>query len=93
MIARISRDYSYDRLIAACIQTNSTPDLATNLERIRPMIREARERGAELITLPENVSLIGAERDKMRSPNRHRKNRIRPCLSSPPKLAKQVRGF
>jgi predicted amidohydrolase len=53
------------RLIAACIQTNTTPDLATNLERVRPMIREARERGAELITLPENVSLIGAARENL----------------------------
>jgi predicted amidohydrolase len=53
------------RLIAACIQTNTTPDLAANLERIRPMIREARERGAELITLPENVSLIGAARENL----------------------------
>jgi len=53
------------RLIAACVQTNTTPDLAANLERIRPMIREARERGAELITLPENVSLIGAQRENL----------------------------
>ena len=50
---------------AACIQTNSTPDLAANLERIKPMIREARERGADFIALPENVALIGAPRDRL----------------------------
>jgi predicted amidohydrolase len=54
-----------DRFIAACIQTNSTPDLADNLEHIRPMIREARDRGAAFIALPENVNLIGAQRDKL----------------------------
>ncbi|MGB9152950.1 MAG: carbon-nitrogen hydrolase family protein [Alphaproteobacteria bacterium] len=54
-----------NRFIAACIQTNSTPDLADNLERIRPMIREARDRGADFIALPENVSLIGALRENL----------------------------
>jgi len=54
-----------NRFIAACVQTQSTPDLATNLEKIRPMIREARDRGADFITLPENACLIGAQRDNM----------------------------
>ncbi|MDE1900059.1 MAG: carbon-nitrogen hydrolase family protein [Alphaproteobacteria bacterium] len=52
-------------LTVACIQTNSTPDLAANLDRARHFIREARKRGADFIALPENVSLIGAERDAL----------------------------
>jgi len=54
-----------NRLIAACVQTNTTTDLAANLERIRPMIREAADRGASFITLPENVCLIGTQRDML----------------------------
>ena len=54
-----------NRLTVACIQTNTTPDPAANLERIRPMIREAQARGAQFIALPENVSIIGAERENL----------------------------
>jgi len=53
------------RFIAACVQTNTCQDLAANLERVRPMIREARERGADLIALPENVCLIGTQREAL----------------------------
>jgi predicted amidohydrolase len=67
------------QLIAACVQTNSTPDFAANIERIRPMIREARDRGADLITLPENVSLIGAIRESMIAQS--------PCESEHPAVA------
>lgn len=63
------------KIVAACIQTNAGPDIGTNLERIAPMICNARERGAELITLPENVSLIikGRERlfDQARAEEEH----------------------
>lgn len=54
-----------NRLTVACIQTNSTPDSQGNLDRLKPMIRQARDDGAELIALPENVSLIGAERHNL----------------------------
>jgi predicted amidohydrolase len=54
-----------NRLVAACVQTNTTPDFAANIERIRPLIREARQRGADLICLPENASLIGAARENL----------------------------
>ena len=53
------------KLTAACIQTNAAPDIAVNLERVEPMIRHARERGAELIALPENVSLMIKGRDRL----------------------------
>ena len=51
-------------LLTACIQTTATSDIATNLETIEPMIRFAHERGAQFITLPENVScmIVGRER-------------------------------
>ncbi|MDE2029564.1 MAG: carbon-nitrogen hydrolase family protein [Alphaproteobacteria bacterium] len=51
--------------VAACVQTNTTPDLAANLEKLRPMIREARKRGADFIALPENAALIGADRETL----------------------------
>ena len=54
-----------NRLIAACIQTNAAPEIETNLERIEPMIFEAHDRGAQLITLPENVSLMVGGRDRL----------------------------
>lgn len=53
------------KLIAACIQTNATPDVAANLAQIEPMIREARQRGAQFIALPENVSLLVQGREKL----------------------------
>ena len=59
------------RFIAACVQTNTTPDLTANLDAIRPMIRDARARGADFIALPENVSLIGAQRDYLFAQSPH----------------------
>ena len=54
----------------ACIQTNAADEIATNLERLEPMIRSARDRGAQLITLPENACLMVKGREKLfaRSP-------------------------
>ncbi len=46
------------RFRVACIQTNSTRDYANNLEAIPPLVRAARDQGAELILTPENVSLL-----------------------------------
>jgi predicted amidohydrolase len=59
------------KLVAACIQTNGSPDVAANLARIEPMIRAARERGADFIALPENVNIIGAERQQLFDTARH----------------------
>jgi len=43
---------------AACIQTNSARDIEPNIETIVPVVREARAAGADLILLPENVSML-----------------------------------
>jgi predicted amidohydrolase len=53
------------KLVAACIQLNNAPDIAANLERIEPMIRLARERGADFIALPENAALMIAGRTRL----------------------------
>lgn len=54
-----------NKVVVACIQTNAAPEIDTNLQRIDPMIRQARERGAQLIALPENVSLMINGRDRL----------------------------
>lgn len=46
------------KLIAACLQINSTPNVEDNLVRLEPMILSARAQGAHLITLPENVDMM-----------------------------------
>lgn len=53
------------KLLAACIQTNAGPDVEQNLERIAPMIRTARGKGAEFIALPENTNLLVKDREKL----------------------------
>jgi predicted amidohydrolase len=52
-------------LTVACIQTNSGPEVGPNLETAATMVREARGRGADLITLPENVALFEPRRAKL----------------------------
>ncbi len=52
-------------LVAACIQTNAGPEIAANLDYLAEAIKEARRRGAELIALPENVSMMVKGRDKL----------------------------
>jgi predicted amidohydrolase len=46
------------RLIAACVQVNAGPEIGPNLEAAAGLVRRARDAGAELITLPENVSMV-----------------------------------
>ncbi len=43
---------------AACIQTNSARDVAPNLEAVAPLVRAARDAGADFILTPENVSML-----------------------------------
>lgn len=59
------------KLMAACIQTQGSPDVTANLARIEPMIRAARQRGAEFIALPENVNLIIPDRTQLFATARH----------------------
>lgn len=67
------------KLVAACIQTNAAPEIEINLERIEPMIHTARDRGAQLITLPENVSLMVQGHDRLYA--RVREEKDHPAVS------------
>ena len=53
------------KLVAACLQITSGPEIAVNLERIEPMIRAARGQGAELIALPENADFKVIDRARL----------------------------
>ncbi|HTH98818.1 MAG TPA: carbon-nitrogen hydrolase family protein [Stellaceae bacterium] len=46
----------------ACLQVSAGPDPAANLETLLPMIRQARDAGAEFILTPENVVMIEPRR-------------------------------
>ncbi len=50
---------------AACLQTNSGLEVEPNIAAIRPMIHEARERGADFITMPENATMVDRKRRSM----------------------------
>jgi len=54
-----------DIIRAACIQLNSGPDIVPNLERAEPYIRDAAGKGAQLIALPENVSMMVKGRENI----------------------------
>ncbi len=45
----------------AAIQLNSTSDMAANLKRARELVAQARDRGAELVALPEHFAYLGPE--------------------------------
>ena len=49
---------------AAALQLESQDDVAANLAVIAPLLRAAREDGAELVVLPEGFAFLGAEVDK-----------------------------
>lgn len=42
----------------ACIQTNSGREIAPNIAAVSELVRGARARGADLITMPENVTML-----------------------------------
>ncbi|MDZ7670162.1 MAG: carbon-nitrogen hydrolase family protein [Gammaproteobacteria bacterium] len=48
----------------AALQLCATPDVAGNLATVQRLARQARERGAEVIMLPEAFAFLGPERDK-----------------------------
>jgi predicted amidohydrolase len=50
------------RFRVACVQTNTGNDLAANIAAVSALVREARERGADLITLPEVVAMMEPNR-------------------------------
>lgn len=51
------------RFLVACVQMHSTNQVGANLERVRLRIKEAVERGAEIVMLPEDFALL-AEREE-----------------------------
>ncbi|MDA0239097.1 MAG: carbon-nitrogen hydrolase family protein [Proteobacteria bacterium] len=51
------------RFTAACIQTNSERDILPNIETTLGLIRAARDAGADLITMPECVTLMEPNRE------------------------------
>lgn len=42
----------------ACLQVNAGPDIAPNLDVARAMTRQARENGADMVLMPENVTMM-----------------------------------
>lgn len=53
------------RLRAACVQVNAGTEILPNLNAAADLVRRARDAGAELIALPENVSMIVQGRDRL----------------------------
>jgi predicted amidohydrolase len=49
-----------DRLRVACIQINSSPSKAENLERMEPLVARAAATGADLVLLPEKWNGLGS---------------------------------
>jgi len=52
---------------AACIQTNTGEDVAANIAIAGDLVRRARDDGADLITLPETVNVMGPNRERLMS--------------------------
>ena len=48
----------------ACIQTSSQLDMDANLEAASALVRDAVENGAQLVLMPENVSLMGTNQEQ-----------------------------
>jgi predicted amidohydrolase len=49
-----------DRLRVACVQINSSPSKAENLERMEPLVVRAAATGADLVLLPEKWNGLGS---------------------------------
>ncbi|MBM3557722.1 MAG: carbon-nitrogen hydrolase family protein [Alphaproteobacteria bacterium] len=47
-------------LRAACVQVNAGTDMAANIAAALGFIRQAKDRGAQFVLLPENVAMLGA---------------------------------
>ena len=53
------------RFTLACVQTCSGREVLPNIEAVRPLVARAREAGADLIALPENVTMLERKRALM----------------------------
>ena len=51
------------RMRVAALQMVSTPEVAENLEQAGALLREAKDKGAELVLLPEYFCILG-QRDR-----------------------------
>ena len=49
---------------AACVQISSQLDMDANLEAASALVRDAADNGAQMVLLPENVSLMGTNREQ-----------------------------
>ncbi len=59
------------KFLLACIQLNSGNNISENLEKVRKLIREAVERSAELVLLPEDFAFLARqEREKLELPEK-----------------------
>ncbi|MCB9640384.1 MAG: carbon-nitrogen hydrolase family protein, partial [Myxococcales bacterium] len=54
------------RFLLACVQLHGSDDLQGNLERCRRWIKEAAERGAELVLLPEDFAFLARGEEEKR---------------------------
>ena len=54
------------RFLVACVQMHSTNQLILNLERVRLRLKEAVERGAELVMLPEDFAFLAEKEEEKR---------------------------
>ena len=52
------------KLRLAAVQMCSTNDLAGNLRRVGDRVREAAERGADVVALPENFAFMGSDEER-----------------------------
>ncbi len=52
-----------DKFIAACVQTTSVPDTHETMAAVGDLIRRSRDAGAEFISTPEVVPMLGPRRD------------------------------
>ncbi len=53
-------------LVVAALQLNSQADVVQNLEQCARLVERAKQRGAELVLLPENFAFFGPEAEKRR---------------------------
>ncbi len=53
-----------DKFVAACVQNTASTEIGPNLEITVDLIRKARDRGAALVCLPENVTSIQPDDDR-----------------------------
>jgi predicted amidohydrolase len=51
-----------ERVTVACVQVSAGPDPEANLAALKPLVRRAREAGAEFILTPENVVMMEPRR-------------------------------